>query len=157
MGTSTALPLELAMSSQSLYFPMPFIAGLFNNPDVSFQYVGQETLDSSEVNHIRAWNTFSSNTQMQFLSAFTVTDIWLDPASALPVQISVTRRNGGGSSPKISVSVSYSNYQSISGVQYPFAVQESINGTLWATTTIQSVAFNSGLTDSNFPITEGVN
>ena len=69
------------MSSQSLYFPLPFLAGLFNNPDVSLQYIGPETLGSSAVNHLRAWNTFNSNPQMQFLSDFTFTDIWLDATS----------------------------------------------------------------------------
>jgi hypothetical protein len=149
---TTALPLELAASSQCLYFPQPFLSGLINNPDVSLQYVGEETLDSSEVNHIRAWNTFSSVAQMQFLSDFTLTDIWLDAMSGHPRQISLTRRYGGGSSPKISVSVSYANYQSMSGVQYPLAIQESINGTPWGTTTIQTVTFNTGLSDTAFPV-----
>jgi hypothetical protein len=79
---TTVLPLELSSSSQCMYFPFPFLASLLNNPDVSIQYVGQEALDSSVANHIRVLNTFNSATQMQFLSDFTLADIWLDSTSA---------------------------------------------------------------------------
>jgi len=153
---TTALPLELAASSQSLYFPFPVLSGLLGNPDVSLRYVGRESLDSSPANHIRVQNTYASSTSLQFLCDFTTADIWLDASTALPVRISLTRRNGGGSSPKIPISFSYSNYKTIAGVQYPFSIQEFLTGTLWATTSIQSVAFNTGLTDSSFPVaTEG--
>jgi hypothetical protein len=154
-GTSV-LPLEHAASSQSLYFPFPFLSGLLGNPDVSLHYVGRESLDSSSANHIRVQNTYASSPSLQFLSDFTTADIWLDASTALPVRISLTRRNGGGSSPKIPISFSYSNYKTIAGVQYPFTIQEFVTGTLWASTSIQSVTFNTGLTDSSFPIaTEG--
>jgi hypothetical protein len=152
-ATGTAvLSLELAASSQSLYFPFPFLSGLLSNPDFSLQYVGQESLDSSPANHIRVQNTYASSPSLQFLSDFTVADIWLDASTALPVRITLIRRNGGGSSPKTPISFSYSNYKTISGVQYPFSIQEFLTGTLWATTSIQSVAFNTGLTDSSFQL-----
>lgn len=154
-GAVTVLPLELASSSQSLYFPLPYLSGLLSNPDFSLQYVGQESLGSATASHIRVQNTFNSQAQSQHLSEFTVADIWLDSTTSLPLKITTTRRYGGGSSPRIAVSVAYSNYQRVSGVQYPFVIQESVNGTLWATTTIQSVTFNSGLTDANFPIQGG--
>jgi len=150
------LPLELAASSQSLYFPFPFLSGLLNNPDIYLQYIGQESVDSAQANHVRVQNTFASSPSLQFLSDFTTADIWLDASTTLPLRISLTRRNGGGSSPKIAISLSFSNYKTIAGVLYPFSIQEFLSGTLWATTSIQSVSFNNGLTDSSFPVvTEG--
>jgi hypothetical protein len=155
--STTVLPLELSASSQCLYFPLPYLAGLIANPDVSIQFVAQETIDGSVANHIHVQNTFNSSPPFQFLSEFTIADIWLDATGGLPLRIAMTRRHGGGSSPRIPISFSYSNYQTVSGVRYPFTIQEYITGTLWATTTIQSVTFNSGLTDNSFPIAEGVN
>ena len=150
------LPLELAASSQSLYFPFPFLSGLLNNPDIYLQYIGQESVDSAQANHVRVQNTFASSPSLQFLSDFTTADIWLDASTTLPVRISLTRRNGGGSSPRIAISLSFSNYKTIADVLYPFSIQEFLSGTLWATTSIQSVSFNNGLTDSSFPVvTEG--
>src|SRR5882762_3743253 len=144
------LPLELAASSQSLYFP--FLSGLLNNPDIYLQYIGQESVDSAQANHVRVQNTFASSPSLQFLSDFTTADIWLDASTTLPVRISLTLRNGGGSSPRIAISLSFSNYKTIADVLYPFSIQEFLSGTLWATTSLQSVSFNNGLTDSSFPV-----
>jgi hypothetical protein len=152
---TTVYPLELAASSQCLYFPLPFLAGILNNTDYSVQYIGQENLGSSTANHVVVQNTFNSTPTYKFLSAFTVADIWIDASTALPVKIGMVRRDGGGSAPKIPISLVYSNYQAVSGVRYPFTIQEYVTETLWATTTIQSVAFNSGLTDSTFSATAG--
>lgn len=154
---TTIYPLELSASSQCLYFPQPYLYGILSNPDYSIQYVGEETVGSSTANHIVVQNTFNSSSAYQFLSPFTTADIWLDASTALPVKIGMVRRNGGGSAPRIPFSVVYSNYQSASGVQYPFTIQEYITETSWETTTIQSVVFNSGLTDSSFPVSAGVN
>lgn len=154
---TTVYPLELSASSQCLYFPLPFLTGVLSNADYSIKYVGQETVESSTANHIVVQNTFTSSPTYQFLSPFTVADVWIDAASGLPVKIGMIRREGGGSAPRIPISVVYSNYQAVSGVRYPFTIQEFVTETLWATTTIQSVAFNTGLTDSNFPVAMGGN
>ena len=154
---TTVYPLELAASSQCLYFPLPFLAGILNNADYSVQYIGQEAVGSSTANHVVVQNTLNSNPTYKFLSPFTLADIWIDASSGLPLKIGMIRRDAGGSAPKIPISVVYSNYQTVSGVRYPFTIQEYITETLWATTTIQSVTFNSGLTDSNFQVAMGGN
>jgi hypothetical protein len=151
------LPLEYAASTQCLYFPMPFVSGLLNNADISIQFVAQETLNSAAVNHIAIRNTFSSVPTYQFLADFTITDIWLDATTSFPMKIGMVRRTAGGSSPRIPIWFEYSNYQNVSGVNYPFSIQEFENGSPWITTEIQSVAFGSGLTDTNFPIAQGSN
>jgi hypothetical protein len=151
------LSLEFAASNQCFYFPMPYLSGLLGNPDVSIQYVGQETVDTSQAIHVRVRNTFNSTPTYQFLSDFTVVDIWLDATTFLPAKIGMIRREGGASYPRIPISFRYSNYQNVSGVQYPFAIQEFYTDTLLVTTAIQSVTFNSGLTDTNFPVALGSN
>jgi len=156
-GKTSVLSLERSASSQSLHFPLPFLSGLLSDADVSLQFIGQEALGSSVVNHIRVQNTFASEPLWQSLSEFTATDIWLDASTGLPAKISLIRRDGGGSAPRVPISISYSDYQTVSGVRYPFTIQEFITGTLWATTTIQSVSFNTGLTDANFPVMQGAN
>jgi hypothetical protein len=154
---TTVYPLELAASSQCLYFPLPFLAGILNNADYSAVYVGQETLNSATVNHIVVQNTYNSNPTYQFLAPFTAADIWLDATSNLPLKIGMVRRNGGGDAVRIPISFTYSNYQTVGGIRYPFTVQEFYSETLLATTTIQSVSFNNGLPDSNFGVTTGSN
>jgi hypothetical protein len=154
---TVAYPLEFAASSRCVYFPLPYLAGILSNPDYSILFVGKETLGSAAVFHIAVQNTFVSSPKYQFLSPFTLAEIWFDAATGLPKQISYNRQSGRGASPKILISVSYSNYQVVSGVLHPFTIEESVNGTLWATTSIQSVTFNTGLTETNFPISAAGN
>jgi hypothetical protein len=153
----TALSLEQASTTQSAYFPLPVISEILGNQDSCYQYIGPETLNGTSVQHVRVWNSFNSTSYLQFLSGFTTTDIWLDAVSGLPLQVSFIRRRGGGSAPKIPITIAYLNYQNVGGVLYPYQIEESVNGTLWAAVTIQSVVFNSGLSDANFPITTGAN
>jgi hypothetical protein len=156
-GIATGLSLEAASTSQCVYFPLPYLAGILQNPDVALQYIGSETLNGASAQHIRATDTFQSNPSFQYLSSFTVTDVWLDSASGLPRRISFTYRDGGGATPKIPVTIDYSTFQNFGGVLYPSQILQSVNGTPWMTVSIESVRFNTGLTNSNFPVATGGN
>ncbi len=152
-GTATkSLQLELALTSQCPEFPLPLLAAVLNNADASFQYVGLETLDGGSLHHIRFWNTFASSPKLQPLAEFTVKDVWIDAVNGLPRRLAYDRRAGGGAEPRIPVVVVFSDYRNVGGVYYPFRIEKSLNGTPWATITIQSVAFNTGLSDADFPV-----
>jgi len=148
----TGLSLERTATSQSVYFPLPFLSGALANSDVSIRYVALETLNQSPVQHIQLQNTFASKADLQQFANFAVFDVWLDAVTSLPQRISYVRRDASGASPGISVDTYFTAYQTISGVAYPSQINVSFNGTPWATITISSVSFNTGLTDSNFPI-----
>jgi hypothetical protein len=149
---TTAFTLELAASSQTPCFPLVLVATALNNPDYAFQYLGLEPLGGAQAHHLRVWNTFSSNTKLQRLAEFTAKDLWIDAASGVPLKLSFTERPGGGAASRIPVVVFYSDYRSLGGVLYPFRVDKSFNGTPWAKITIAQVAFNTGLTDADFPV-----
>lgn len=149
--TSSPRPYELSLSSQSPDFPLPLLLAM-NNPDTAYKYIGLETLNGASVHHIQIWNSYASTPGLQSLSSFTVRDIWLDAGSYLPQRYSYVQRVAGGSEPGIGVDIFYSDYRNVSGVFYPFSILKSFNGTPSATITIQTVVFNTGLTDSNFPV-----
>jgi hypothetical protein len=151
-GKTLNLSAELMTASQSSCFPLPFLAGALNNSDEALSLVGQETLDGRQVQHLHLSNTFASKPALQPLAEFTTMDLWIDATSNLPVRISTVLRNGRGSAPRIPLDVYFSNYQTISGVAYPFTIQKSLNGTPWTTITISNVSLNTGLTDSSFSI-----
>jgi len=148
----TSLSVQRAATSQSVYFPLPFLSGALANSDMSVQYVALETLNQSSVQHIQLQNTYASPTNLQQFASFAVFDVWLDAVTSLPQRVSYTRRDASGASPGISVDTYFAAYKTISGVAYPSQINVSYNGTPWATITISSVSFNTGLTDSNFPI-----
>src|SRR5712692_8702978 len=127
-SASTSLPIERATTSQSVCFPLPSLSGALGNPDVSFLYVGLETLNQSSVQHIRLQNSFASRPNFQQFADFAFFDVWLDTASGLPQRISFVRRDGGGSAPRIPVDTYFTGYQTISAIAYPSQINVSLNG-----------------------------
>lgn len=143
---------QLAATSQTALYPLPLLVDTLGNPDVSLQYVGQETVGGAPANHIRIWNTFASRSYIQALSAFSTRDVWIDASSGYPLRISFTQQASAGQSFKTLVELDFSNYRQLNGFAYPFAIQKSLNGTPWLTISIQTVAFNTGLQASEFQV-----
>lgn len=150
-GVTTTLSLERTQASQAVEFPFAFISSLLANSDVSFRFVGPENLNGQLVVHVQTSDTFSSQPQWQMLSSFSTHDIWLAASSGLPVRISCIQTDAQGA-PGTAWDVYFSNYQKTQGVEFPMTITESLNGTPWATITIQTVTFNNGLADAAFPI-----
>jgi hypothetical protein len=151
-SATASIPIERTVTSQSVCFPLPFLAAALANSDESIQYVALETTGQESVQHIRIQNTFASQPNFQQFAGLATFDVWLDANTSLPERISFVRRNGSGATPRIPLDAFFSAYKTTSGVAYPMQIKLSLNGTPWATITISSVAFNTGLTDSNFSV-----
>lgn len=151
-SNSGQVVMQLAVTDQCVDFPLPFLVAALANSDQSFLYVGQDSLNGAAVQHLQTSNSFASRPALSRLAPFSTMDLWFDAASGLPLKITYTRRAGGGTIPGIPVEVSFSNYANFGGVLYPMQIQKSYNGTPWQTITIQSVTFNTGLTDAQFQV-----
>ncbi len=152
-GTSAkSLQLELVVTSQSPDFPLPLLAATLNDPDSAARYVGLESLDGTPTHHVRFWKAFARHPKLQHVAEFSAKDLWLDAASGLPRKLAYVRRAASGAEPGIPLEVLYSDYRNVGGVLYPYRIEKSLNGTPWATISIANVVFNSGLTDTNFPV-----
>jgi hypothetical protein len=151
-SATASVPFERTVTSQSVCFPLPFLASALANSDEAIQYVGLETVGEQSFQHIRIQNTFASQPILQKFAEFTIFDVWLDASTSLPHRISFIRRNGSGTAPRIPMDAYFSDYKTTSGAAYPTQINLSLNGTPWTTITINTVAFNTGLTDSNFSI-----
>jgi hypothetical protein len=152
-GTATPLSMQRAVTIQCWYFPLPYLVSLLGNSDEAFTYIGVENLDGVAALHIQASDSYASNTQVQFLTPFTNTDIWFDEQTGLPIQVAYLRRDTG-LAPRIRMEVQFSNFRSISGFLFPTTIQVLMNGTQWMTISFQAANFNTGLTDANFPVAE---
>lgn len=153
VGTqSETLQAELSATSQCPYFPLPLLVGILNNPDEAIVYIGLESEKGVQLHHIRYFNSFISRPKLRFLAEFTTTDLWIHAGTALPHRLSYARRAGRASEPRTQVDVYFSNYQNVGGVAYPFSIQELLNGSPSRVIAISTVAFNTGLTDANFPV-----
>lgn len=148
----TAVSLEQACAYQTGLFPLPLFQAALNNPDTIFQYVGAETLSGASVQHVRFWNSYSSQKLLQSVGPFSVKDVWLDATTYLPRRFSFDSRASAGTAPTVHVDLDFSAFQTFDGILCPTSITESLNRTRWGSFTVQSVVFNTGLTDSDFPV-----
>jgi len=145
-----AKSLELATTALSFDFPLTYLNAVLTDTDYNVQSLGQETVNGRVTNRLRIWKNFSDISQGQRFASLSGRIVWLDAQTFLPVKASWIRRGATGAVPSTRVDVFLNDYRAVNGVVVPFSVQQSLNGTPWATLTIQSVSFNNGLTDSDF-------
>jgi hypothetical protein len=143
---------ERAAIGHAADFPLQLLASALSNPDSAFQTVGIEQLGDRAALHLRMWNTYNSIPGLQDIALFSLQDLWIDQTSRLLVKLAYLERAGGGDAPSIPMEITYSAYQNVSGVMFPFSIQKSRNGTPWQTITIQHVSLNTGLTDAAFTV-----
>ncbi len=133
-----------------MLFPLVVIAPAIQDPNSSVRFIGAETVNGVLTNHIQLC-TSSPDQNFTDIVSFATKDVWVANDTGLPIEISVLVFDSEGV-PAVSLTAVFDNYQSISGVLYPFHIQVSSNGTLYNTITITSVAFGVGLTDQDFPL-----
>lgn len=151
--TRKASSLEWSQTAQSAIFPLPLLVGALQNPDTAFTYIGQENIDGASTFHVQFWDSFASNPQRQWLASLPKKDLWISAGTALPLRISYTQQDGRGPTvPMQRIDTTYEKYQSIGGVMYPLVITKTLNGSPWLTITITQLTFNTGLSDSNFPL-----
>ncbi len=146
----TRLGLEKSLATSSIFFPIVVIAPAIQHQDSTVQFVGTETVNGVFTNHIQICAS-SPDQNFTDIASFATKDIWVASDSGLPVQISVQVFDVQGAAP-VPLTATFSNYQSESGVLYPFKIQISLNGTPYNTITISTVAFGVGLSDQDFPL-----
>ncbi|MCI0627887.1 MAG: outer membrane lipoprotein-sorting protein [Acidobacteria bacterium] len=144
--------LQLSLSSEATSLPVISLSAALTNPDTAFEYLGVENLGGINTHHIGYWNTYASNPNRAILAEFSIKDVWIDSSTLLPVRLAYDRRAAGGAADRIAVEVLFADYRSVSGALIPFAIAKSFNGTPWATIVFESVAVNTGLSESDFPV-----
>jgi hypothetical protein len=77
-------------------------------------------------------------------------EVYLDSSTSLPVSVSFNTHPGGDAGRDFPVEITFSDYQSVSGVILPFHVQ--LNGTLILDLQFQKADLNMGLTAGSFTI-----
>lgn len=135
-----------------------FTVGALNglNPSQAFvvTFIGPETKNGLPVYHLSAYQQFPqmSAAAASFAQHLTQTEIFLDPATLLPVAIDFNSHPDNDATVDLAVELVFSNYQVIGGIQVPFHVQKYLNNGLVLDLQIQSVVLNSGISASTFQV-----
>ncbi len=141
---------EQSLTAQSALFPLPWIAAKLADKDLQVNSLGMESIENVSCRHLRLSRAWQSDKALRAYARFTETDLWLDSNTGLPAKLSFERRKGWGAVPAIPISIEYSDYRMVDGIQYPFHIKQYVNGTLWADIHVQNVRFNAGVAASEF-------
>ena len=146
-GSSHSMALHNVMVDAG-WFPMFTLGNLLSSPISVLTYVGQETRNGGSVIHLTANQQFPNVSadvapSMQHL---TQVEIYLDPATLLPVSYLYNLHPDNNALVDIPIEIRYTNYQTVSGLQVPFHIQKFINGTLAIDIQFQNATPNTGLT-----------
>lgn len=128
---------------------LPFTLGaLSSSPNSVLTYVGQETRNGASVIHLTFSQMFPglSGDSVSLVTHLTQANIYLDPATLLPVSYAFNSHPDDNAALDIPTEMRYSNYQNIGGGQLPLHVQKFINNTLAVDLQFQKASLNTGLT-----------
>jgi hypothetical protein len=151
-GTVNSIANHNCFTDAAWFFPALTVLSQVSNPNLTISYIGPETRNGLAIQHIQFVTQFptAGPDMANFLSQLTVTDVYLDSTSYLPVAILFNAHPDADALTNIPVEVDFSNYQVVQGVHVPFGIQKIMNGTLFLDLTIQGATVDSGLTSSAF-------
>jgi hypothetical protein len=153
-GVLHGAPNHNLMTDPAWFFPVFTVANLNASANYALSYIGPETLNGQPVVQISATQP-SSDTRPGIAALaqhLTQMDIYLDSATLEPVALSFNTHPDNNALVDIAVSVVFSDYRAVNGVQVPFHVQKYLNGGLVLDVQLSSATFNSGLAESTFAI-----
>ncbi len=153
-GAQHAISNHNLLTDTSWFFSAFALARMASSQGVVAAYIGQEALNGQSVFHISVSQPPSnaSGQTATLLQHLTQMDIFLDPATHLPVALSFSIHPDNDAGLDIPVQIQFSDYRNTGGVQIPFHVQKFINNSLALDLQIQSAVLNSGLSASAFSL-----
>ena len=146
-GISHAIPSH-NLFVDPVWFPTFVVANFASYPNAAITYVGAETRDGDAVLHLSASQKYpdvpgDTGVLLQNLSKI---EIYLDSSTFLPVAITFDSHPDDNAFENIQTEVKFSDYRTISGAQFPFHVQKSVNGSLALDLQFQNASLNTGVT-----------
>jgi hypothetical protein len=145
-GTSTPVALQNLLNAGSLTWPIFKVNNALSDQTTTIIDIGVAQFGSGKARHIQIQQNSAG-----VLSKNTKTDYFFDPSSFLILRAQDIAHpdndavNGGA--PNI---LDFSNYQNVNGLLAPFAVSQSVAGQQTWSVQLSSLAFNTGLSDSDF-------
>jgi hypothetical protein len=152
-GVLHAMAEHNLMTDASWFFPAFTINDVSASQSFALSYIGQETHNGLSALHVSALQTFPGFTQVPLLlSHLTQMELYLDPASYMPVALDFNVHPDNNANLDIPVEIRFSGYQPVNGVQVPFHVQKYLNNGLVLDLQFNNAVLNSGLTAASFQI-----
>lgn len=139
-------------STDAVWF-FPALGSLAAGSNVVLSYIGQESRNGENVQHIQSYvyqsSPYGLSPSPQQLSTM---DFYLDATTLLPAAIAFDAHPDSDATSNILVEVDFSNYQTVGGVIVPMHIQRYQQGNLMDEVSVSGASFNTGLSLSIFTI-----
>jgi hypothetical protein len=150
-GIKRPLPFYDTIAAPSLAFPAARVAAALANASTSLSNQGRVTMDDVEVIKIHVAPQISQDVlptvDFPNLGEY---DAYIDPTTNQIVSISDFVHSDRDNTLAYSREVSYGGYNRISGVDVPFTITQRVSGQRIWTIKLNSVAFNTAVSDATF-------
>lgn len=136
------------------FFPPLGILSIASQPDVSITYVGRETRNGLQVDHLQFSQVIAGKDApaTKLIQTLSTVDLYLDANSHLPLVLTSNTHPDKDATSNVPVEIRFANYQPVSGIQVPFRIQKLFDGGLQLDLTVQSATINSGLAATIFSL-----
>jgi hypothetical protein len=151
-GAQHAISNHNLLTDPSWFFCAFTLARMTSSQATTATYIGQESLNEQTVLHVSVTPRLSTGYGQTLLQHLSQMDLFVDPATSLPVALSFNVHPDNNASLDIPAQIQFSDYRNINGIQIPFHIQKLINNSLVLDLKIQSAALNSGLPTSEFAV-----
>ncbi len=152
-ATPQALSVHNCWTDAAWFFPALSSLAQVPNPNFSFSYVGLEKHGGVSAQHLRLFQVFPQDTKgLMAVERLSATDVYLDPASMLPLAIAFRVHPDDNMLTDIPMEIRFANYQSVNGVQVPFHVQRMLNGGIVLDVVVTNAAINTGISASSLTL-----
>lgn len=142
---------QIADDLRSITLPYPTILAMIQDSSIDITYSGLVSHNGATVYDIRAAKTYTFRQDPTGLRGPSeARDFYIDPKTFLVSTISDRFHFGTPAGHGAPHEIIYSNYQTQNGIVAPFTIVETIRGVPGSTVQLTQVAFNTGLTDSDF-------
>jgi hypothetical protein len=150
-GTRTRSAFYNLLTAGSLTLPIIRIDATLADSTSSISYVGLVTLDNSQqaqqIHIAQPVNLPRGISSQMNLGSF---DVFVDPNSFLLIRLKETVYSNTNLLTSYQHELDFSTYRSAGNILVPFSITEKISGQQTWAIALNSIAFNSGLTDSVF-------
>jgi len=152
-STPKPIPYHNLLTEPGWFSPVTAISRRLNSAAFVATYVGAETLDSQNVQHIAVSQPPPAIAKdFQLFQHLTQVDLYIDPSTFLPVALSFNIHPDENELVDIPVEILYSDYRWVNGQQIPFHIQKFLNNTLLLDIQLDSATVNTGVPSTTFGV-----
>jgi hypothetical protein len=150
-GSTTALPYADALTLSGYSFPFLSLAAVLTDTSYSVGNSAPTELTGRMAYQIQIQRTFSTQQDPNgSLGAQTRQTLFIDTSSLQLIRLDSFAHQNGRVSDEYVRTLRFSDYRAVNGVLAPFHLDETLSGQQTLSIQLDSVVFNSGLTDSIF-------